>query len=180
MSFTSRINWEQEVPFLKELTKSGLTMVAIAEKYEVSKQRIKQIFAKYEIEQVGLKLKAQHHAEKYNKKWGQKEDSDLYRAHRAKYRSKKSRAKQEGKVFTVAFGELDFPAFCPILGIKIDYFAEGRQENSCSFDQIDPSAGYVKGNVQIISWRANRLKNDGSAEEHRKIADYLDKMGYSH
>lgn len=66
-----------------------------------------------------------------------------------------------------------WPEYCPILGIKLDYETNGRQENSPSFDRLDPTKGYISGNVQIISWRANRIKNDGSAEEHQKIANYL-------
>jgi hypothetical protein len=35
--------------------------------------------------------------------------------------------------------------------------------------------GYVKGNVQVISWRANRLKSDGLPEEWTKIAEWCQK-----
>jgi hypothetical protein len=34
----------------------------------------------------------------------------------------------------------------------------------------------VKGNVEVMSWRANRIKNNGTPEEHRKIANYLEKV----
>jgi hypothetical protein len=62
-----------------------------------------------------------------------------------------------------------------LLGIELDYFAERTQENSPSFDRVDSSKGYVKGNVIVCSWRANRIKNDGTAEEHRKIYEFLSK-----
>lgn len=100
----------------------------------------------------------------------------VYKMRRAKYNIKRANAKLAGYSWAVPFEELEWPDYCPILGIELDYFAETRQENSPSFDQISPSKGYVSGNVQIISWRANRIKNDGTAEEHRKIADYLDKV----
>ena len=45
-------------------------------------------------------------------------------------------------------------------------------DNSPTLDKFIPSKGYVKGNVQIISWRANNLKNDGSPEEWIKIANW--------
>jgi hypothetical protein len=64
---------------------------------------------------------------------------------------------------------------CPVFGLELDWFAEARKENSPSFDRVDPKLGYIKGNVQIISARANRIKNDGTAEEHRLIAAYMDK-----
>ena len=62
-----------------------------------------------------------------------------------------------------------------LLGIELDYFAEVRKEASASFDRVDNTKGYIPGNVLVISWRANRIKNDGTAQEHRQIADFIDK-----
>lgn len=36
---------------------------------------------------------------------------------------------------------------------------------SPSLDRIDSSKGYVKGNVRVISARANMLKNNATVEE---------------
>jgi hypothetical protein len=36
--------------------------------------------------------------------------------------------------------------------------------------------GYVKGNVQIVSRRGNRIKSDGSLEDHIKVVEYLKKF----
>lgn len=70
-----------------------------------------------------------------------------------------------------------FPV-CPILGITLDFSDKkqgygSRTDFSPSLDRINNKKGYELGNLIIISWRANRLKNDGDAEEHRKISDYL-------
>ena len=176
MPFTSRIKWELELNTLKEMSNNGKTFVDIGEYYGVTKQRIKQVFQKYGLPHVGLKLKARQHAEAYTKKWGVRQDTDLYVVQRDKFRAKKARALSEGKEFTIQFGELHWPMYCPMLGIKIDYFAESRQECSPSFDRINPVKGYVAGNVIICSWRANRIKNDGSASEHRAIAEWLEKQ----
>ena len=72
--------------------------------------------------------------------------------------------------------ELGIPDVCPVLGIPIvkspgDSTGE-RNDNSPSLDKFIPSLGYVKGNVQFISDRANRIKNDGSPEEWLKIAEW--------
>lgn len=40
-------------------------------------------------------------------------------------------------------------------------------------DRIIPELGYTKGNVVVISFRANRLKNDATYEELRALADYV-------
>ena len=171
--FQTRINWKNEIKNLQQMSNVGGTFVTMAEHYGVSKQRIKQIFQKYHLDHVGLKLKKSIAKKEWDLKWGNKTDSGLYDVQRVKYRAKKHNAIRKGVPFTILFGEIEWPTHCPVLGLELDYFAEVRQENSISFDQIDPNKGYVKGNVQIISWRANRIKNDGSEDEHRRIADWL-------
>jgi hypothetical protein len=42
-----------------------------------------------------------------------------------------------------------------------------------TIDKIDPKKGYVKGNVWIISFRANRIKYDASLEELALITKNL-------
>ncbi len=67
------------------------------------------------------------------------------------------------------------PTHCPILGIELDYaVSKSPSDNSPSLDRLDHSKGYVKGNVVLCSVRANRIKNNGSVEEHRKIADFME------
>jgi hypothetical protein len=39
-----------------------------------------------------------------------------------------------------------------------------------SFDRIDPTKGYIKGNVQIVSQRANRIKSNSTLEEFEEMA----------
>lgn len=104
--------------------------------------------------------------------------SDVLRAEQYhRLLQKKANCKSSGIEFSLTWGDLDWPINCPAIGIPIDYYvsAGGRSENSCSFDRIDSTQGYVKGNVRVISWRANRIKNDGTAAEHRSIAEYIDK-----
>lgn len=47
-----------------------------------------------------------------------------------------------------------------------------RNDASPSLDKIIPSLGYVPGNVLVISWRANRIKCDATANELMLIANY--------
>ena len=67
---------------------------------------------------------------------------------------------------------LDFPHTCPVLGIPIHYESKERNDYSPSLDKFYPELGYVQGNVQIISWRANRIKSDATPEEWIKIAQW--------
>lgn len=67
---------------------------------------------------------------------------------------------------------MPLPTLCPVLGIEILYsFAgkKGPRNASPSIDRIDNALGYVKGNVRVISFRANRIRNDASLDELRAI-----------
>jgi hypothetical protein len=67
---------------------------------------------------------------------------------------------------------LPIPKICPILGIPI--FVQKQKigmhmDNSPSLDRIKPEAGYVPGNVRVISHRANRFKSDMTVKEARLV-----------
>lgn len=179
MPFVTTIKWKEELPVIKALGSEGWNQTDLAKKYNVTRQRMKQVIDRYIPDwhdNYGHAVNRKAREEKKFLKWGIKEDSDLYRAKRTKFRSKKYGSDSRGLEWTIEFGDIEWPTHCPILGLELDYFAETRQENSPSFDRIDSSKGYVKGNVQIMSWRANRIKNDGTADEHRRIAEYLDTL----
>ena len=53
---------------------------------------------------------------------------------------------------------------CKFLGITMSYSSIDDNE-SPSIDRIDCSKGYVKGNIQVISNKANRIKGTKSMEE---------------
>lgn len=155
-------------------------MASIAVLYGVSRQRIKQVIDKFIPEwkgNYGSSIQTNKRAAAHFRRWGNKQDSNLYRSYRTKWRSKRSNAKSRGVEFNLDFGLIEWPTHCPVLGMELDYFAEGVQENSPSFDRYDSTKGYVEGNVTIMSRRANRIKNDGSLEELKKIVNFLDKMG---
>lgn len=83
----------------------------------------------------------------------------------------KMRAKKKGIPFEISAADIAIPEICPVLGIKLHRGA-GRTDCSPSIDRINNSLGYVRGNVLVISWRANRLKGDGTLAELRAIADF--------
>ncbi len=70
---------------------------------------------------------------------------------------------------------IPFPAMCPVLGIPIS-LTDGERDTSPSLDRLVPEIGYIKSNVSIVSWRANAVKNYGTAEEHRAIADWIEQQ----
>ena len=77
----------------------------------------------------------------------------------------KHRALKEGIAFDIDPSDVVIPLLCPVLGLLLDLSGGQRRNTSPSLDKVIPSLGYVKGNVRVISWRANRLKNDGTLDE---------------
>ena len=74
--------------------------------------------------------------------------------------------------FDLSVDDIEFPSHCPVLGVELNYFSEIVSNNSPSLDRFDPNGGYVKGNVILISMRANRLKMNANPEELMAIAKY--------
>lgn len=77
----------------------------------------------------------------------------------------KCRSKKFGIPFTIV--NVPWVSVCPILGITLTLEAgpRGGADSSPALDRIRNSLGYVDGNVQIISTRANLLKRDATLEE---------------
>lgn len=82
--------------------------------------------------------------------------------------------------FSLTIEDIIIPEYCPILGIKLKVYSFEDKPNrvkrlDCrpSVDRIDNSKGYIKGNIVICSWRANRLKSNASFTEIRKIYKFL-------
>jgi hypothetical protein len=91
-----------------------------------------------------------------------------------------SNARQRARLYdlpcNLELSDIVIPKYCPILGIKLGRVAGGKGQvhDSPSLDRIRPELGYIKGNVAVISMRANVIKNCGTVEEHRKIADWME------
>lgn len=86
----------------------------------------------------------------------------------------KNRANKQGVPFDLEPEDIVFPDYCPVLGIRLRFTRGGRTNNTPSIDRIIPEKGYVKGNIMVISWRANRLKNDATLEELKKLVEYME------
>lgn len=76
--------------------------------------------------------------------------------------------------FNIEVEDIEVPDICPILGVPIEILT-GKHYNGCSLDRIDNTKGYIKGNVAVLSRRANRLKSDMSLEEARAVLAYMEK-----
>lgn len=86
----------------------------------------------------------------------------------------KRRAGRKGIPFGITEADVVIPNLCPVFGVPLAGAGEGKW--APSLDRVDSSEGYVPGNVAVISYLANTLKNSGTAEQHRLIADWIDNV----
>lgn len=89
------------------------------------------------------------------------------------FNAAKRRAKENGLPFNIEIEDIVIPEFCPALGIKLEVQKVILGPNSPSLDKMIPSLGYVKGNVAVISHRANRIKFDATEEELEGILAWM-------
>lgn len=78
----------------------------------------------------------------------------------------KRRAKKNNIPFDLELEDVVIPEFCPILTyIKLEPSNGKVSDSSPSLDKIIPELGYIKGNVQVISHKANTMKSNGTFED---------------
>jgi hypothetical protein len=94
----------------------------------------------------------------------------------------KNRARKQGIPFAITIDDLPWSDICPILGVPLaSTIGSGKgsglsKDFAPSVDRIDNTKGYVPGNVVVVSWRANRIKSDATADELRRIADFYGRL----
>lgn len=92
------------------------------------------------------------------------------------YQRLKQSAKKRKIDFTLTLTDLNnisFPITCPVLGIPLRWNKGNPKDDSYSFDRIDSSLGYSIDNLQIISYKANRAKNNLTEEEMKSFCQYF-------
>lgn len=121
--------------------------------------------------------------------------SKSYRDRKKEYQSRKSRldprkkmlilakcrAKKLGLDFNLEIEDIVIPELCPLLDIPIYVkpYNDGKRgfhANSPSLDKIVPEKGYIKGNVMVISMKANAMKYNASLEELLIFAKNINKL----
>lgn len=86
----------------------------------------------------------------------------------------RQRARSALVPFDLREDDFEIPKTCPVLGIELCH-GQGRRgpnDRSPTLDRIVPTLGYVRGNVIVVSWRANRLKSDARMRELTCIVDF--------
>jgi len=85
----------------------------------------------------------------------------------------RARAKKKGLPFNIELDDVVIPDICPLLDIPLVLDNELFADNSPSLDRLIPSLGYVKGNVKVISVRANTIKNNATIDELMLLTERL-------
>lgn len=88
------------------------------------------------------------------------------------YKNIKSRCKKTGREFSIDLEDIIIPEKCPVFGFELK--REDKQTWMCapSVDRIDSSKGYIKGNITVVSRRANILKRDATINELEQLLNY--------
>lgn len=77
----------------------------------------------------------------------------------------KSRATKRGIPFSINENDITVPDVCPVFGTPLD----GDQ----SIDRFEPDKGYIPGNVNVISLRANVVKGNATLEELEAVVAWM-------
>ena len=68
------------------------------------------------------------------------------------------------------------PKYCPILDIPLYVGDKVSTDNSPTLDRIDNDNGYIKGNIQIISRKANQMKSNGDFKDIEMLYNFMKKQ----
>ena len=87
--------------------------------------------------------------------------------------SAKRRAVLYSLPFDICEEDIVIPDLCPILKIPIQRGDHKVTASSPSLDRIIPELGYVKGNIQVVSYKANTMKSDATLTELFNFARWV-------
>jgi hypothetical protein len=89
-----------------------------------------------------------------------------------------TRAKLSGALFDLKKEDITIPETCPVFGyiLECSKGRSGGRKNSPSLDRIDPTKGYTKDNIMVMSHLANQMKSHATTEELVMFADWIYKV----
>lgn len=84
-------------------------------------------------------------------------------------RTSRANARVKGLAHTITESDIQIPLVCPALQVPFEY----GTPYAVSVDRIDSTIGYIPGNIQILSKKANMMKNNATAEQLRLFARWI-------
>lgn len=170
-----------------ERTKNGEALQSIGDSYGISRERVRQLVQRFIyrglLDEPAMNVRARKaqakRAEKQITRYGMDvptwaKDNQLLRKMKTRLSNLRARCKQTGVECTLQLSDIyPPPTRCPALGIELDILnALPLADNALSIDRIDPSKGYTKDNIELVSFRANKIKTDASLEEIEMVLNY--------
>lgn len=141
---------------------------------------------RYNLSQRQARVEKREQYAAYHQKWrdGQpkpaKKPKRIWKFSTQKFNNLSVRAHRAGIPFNLTQEYLDeiTPDVCPVLGIALQSNGRrGPSDAAASVDRLNPELGYIKGNVIVVSFRANRLRSNSTPEELERIAAFYRHLG---
>ena len=85
----------------------------------------------------------------------------------------KARAKEKRLLFNLELCDIKIPLLCPVFKTKLTVGVGCVTPTSPSLDRIIPEKGYVKGNIQVMSHKANACKQDATPDELLLFSEWV-------
>jgi hypothetical protein len=102
-----------------------------------------------------------------SKAWREDNKDKLY------FLSIKGRATKKGFDFDLEESDLNSVVRCPVFGVELIRSVGKPSWNSSSVDRKDNAKGYVKGNIEIMSYLANSMKRNATDEQLILFAQWV-------
>lgn len=83
--------------------------------------------------------------------------------------SSRQNARKRNLPHTITKTDIFIPEFCPVLKTPFQF----NTPFAPSLDRVDNSKGYIPGNLQVISRKANMMKHNATNEELRLFAEWI-------
>lgn len=140
----------------------GETYQSIADSYDVSKERIRQIKKKLHLNSIGVVIRRRDKLDALLRTINEESRDLFFHSGCDRYdlaeecigilAIKARWFRYANLPFDVTFSDIIWNRKCPHSGIELDYFSERRDRDAPVLDLINrDNAGYVKGNVQTVA-----------------------------
>ena len=160
-------------PEVKEYMKEYYSRPEVKER---KKEYLKEYHARPEVKE----RKKEYHKEYYSRPVNRERRREYSSSIRGRWHVAKVRSRERNLEFNITLEYLEsiYPddSLCPLLNIPLDWSTPPNHHSTPSLDRIDSSKGYTKGNVQWVSWRANRLMSNATPDELLMLAQNYKKI----
>lgn len=124
-------------------------------------------------ERVRWRKRVTEDAEKRKEYTERQKEADDRNIIRYLLRIARSRAKEIGVECTITVEDIPLVHVCPVTGRNLRKNRGQLDADSYTLDRVDPSLGYVVGNVRILSWKANNAKYNLTLDEAERLVAYM-------